>query len=1124
MEIAMSVGNLRTNELERLYSVDESSIKTNNSSDYNRGYRRSSSQVKRIRRDRKIEKLNTLLLDAAGTDNLDECIRLLNEGANCNAKCRESGATALMVAAAWGHERIVHELLTRGASPLLKDNHGRTPAHVAAARGNVDVLKELIKFQSPDIKPKEVINAKVEKTEGEVNDSFDSWLHSHETVLPNMPDLPDGSTPLHAASQWSEGDCVKLLLDNGADPEILDSRGLTPLDVAGEILHRKDEDNDVIFRTGSDVTDIEDRTSSDTDKSDDGTRLRPISNFYKKSNFTPRIEKSSSIPTPYIAQSIKINVEEDKESSSDEEKSRTSTRKVIENLLVASKQESKKNEISGPTGPGRSCLLPESRYRPLKSKKLTTCLFNAVKARDEELVKILLKKNYDVLQFDSKGRTPAHVSVNLQDLGVLSILLNKKEAVNARDSQGRTLLYLAVQNEWRAGVDFLLNANADIKLPANDGSTVIHAAASKMDSVLLEELFTFDDAFEVVNQVDGKQQTPLCCAVAESSTSCVECLLKHGASPNIIQPGEITLLHVASRNGCEEILKLLLESGADILIEFFNEPREGGMTPLHVACKEGNRECVLLLLSSGADVLIKTKTHGKPYYGATPLHLAARYGHFDVAKILIDHDKTVMDQYNDDKWQPLHVAARFGKTECVRLFLQSGGHLASEVSDSNGYRKTALDVIVNFIPKPVEFLQEIFDSFISTNEYPVTHVDCIVTFNYDLFSPISKENRKQLPVLDAVINSPKLILQEEVFQASRLQRYYWRDVESWVKWSTFVLVGWLSFPEFDFENGLPSCYTNTASIAVLLAWLELLFLLSRLPKWGFNVLMFSRVAQKVIKVLATFGFIFIGFMFSFMIEFRSQKPFNDIWRSFVKVIVMTSELEYTDMFENPVESTLIWTVVARCLLLSFVILITIVLMNLMVGLAVNDISLLEAQGRTRRLAKQVTFLTLIELFVYNNCILNTLPGFIRRTIKKWRAVPLKLTLRTGKPHKYDMKRFPLSLRNAILDKASKIQKTDDNVELKQLTDKIDQLLIKQDEKNKRKCGSSFSIDSDNSKIAKLRGELTLSTLQQIINTLNDLKNEINELKTRQAPKRIVPKWNKALYRKPILSKETLYST
>lgn len=92
-----------------------------------------------------------------------------------------------------------------------------------------------------------------------------------------------------------------------------------------------------------------------------------------------------------------------------------------------------------------------------------------------------------------------------------------------------------------------------------------------------------------------------------------------------------------------------------------------------------------------------------------------------------------------------------------------------------------------------------------------------------------------------------------------------------------------------------------------------------------------------------------------MIEFSTNQdsPFNNTLVSFTKVLVMTSEIDYDDIFKTKSNVSELWEYVARIILVSFVILITIVLTNLMVGVAVNDIKLLEAHGKTRRLAKQV---------------------------------------------------------------------------------------------------------------------------------------------------------------------------
>lgn len=95
-----------------------------------------------------------------------------------------------------------------------------------------------------------------------------------------------------------------------------------------------------------------------------------------------------------------------------------------------------------------------------------------------------------------------------------------------------------------------------------------------------------------------------------------------------------------------------------------------------------------------------------------------------------------------------------------------------------------------------------------------------------------------------LINLNLTIFFQELMQASRMQRYYLKDLESWVKWSTFVLATVVVLGEHPI-----SWLSQVTSVAVLLSWLELLFLLSRWPSsLGFYILMFFTVAKNVLKV------------------------------------------------------------------------------------------------------------------------------------------------------------------------------------------------------------------------------------------------------------------------------------
>ena len=59
---------------------------------------------------------------------------------------------------------------------------------------------------------------------------------------------------------------------------------------------------------------------------------------------------------------------------------------------------------------------------------------------------------------------------------------------------------------------------------------------------------------------------------------------------------------------------------------------QSGFTPLHIACVYGHFDIAKLLLEEGGDVEAKTKN------GYMPLHLAAQHGHKLLIEILLIHN------------------------------------------------------------------------------------------------------------------------------------------------------------------------------------------------------------------------------------------------------------------------------------------------------------------------------------------------------------------------------------------------------------------------------------------------------------------------------------------------------
>ncbi|XP_073963806.1 uncharacterized protein isoform X2 [Choristoneura fumiferana] len=199
---------------------------------------------------------------------------------------------------------------------------------------------------------------------------------------------------------------------------------------------------------------------------------------------------------------------------------------------------------------------------------------------------------------------------------------------------------------------------------------------------------------------------------------------------------------------------------------------------------------------------------------------------------------------------------------------------------------------------------------------------------------------------------------------------YFLTLESWVKMTCLTLGAVV--PVAESVTMQPYWHRHAASGALLLTWLQAMFLVSRFPKWGYYVLIFGKVTINIFKILMTSICLVIGFSFCFMIEFQWTPPFDEPFAAFVKtVVMMSSEFDYEDLFGSDHASKLQDTkTVIRLVFVVFVVFVAIILMNFMIGVAVSDINDLQMAGSIKRLEKQVELLSSLEVLVNNRLIAN----------------------------------------------------------------------------------------------------------------------------------------------------------
>ncbi|XP_027231576.1 transient receptor potential channel pyrexia [Penaeus vannamei] len=547
--------------------------------------------------------------------------------------------------------------------------------------------------------------------------------------------------------------------------------------------------------------------------------------------------------------------------------------------------------------------------------------------------------------------------------------------LNAWDPDAARLLKV-VDNESLEGLKALLVAGVHIN--GHGGSfheTALHRAAQLRWTAGLSYLLSAGASVYAKNQFG---QTPLHYAAASQSTACIKLLLSSGR-PGVVDHRDMrghTPLHDASASGCVEAIAVLLKAGALVRAKDAN-----GETPLHKAAKARSIPSMVALLNAGAD-LAAVDDNGESVLSYILHHLPgtmdAVFDHCLVTNSPKINTKTLEVSLN---FLPLTCSFEKNQVQNLQSFVDMGqakllSHPLCEafllLKWMNVRRLFLIEVVFYFIYATLTTILT-FNKFVWTTSH--TNVSELVKERGEDWKEwgeshvqgewgLSAIPDKAEEVLKGlVIFQTVLILLQQLLSLMQNKLAWFRSLSGILHvMITLLVLLVVPFP-------VPAEWQHhLATWMLLLMWTECMVLIGRFPNCGIYVVMFTRVAKVFVRIFAIYFCLLLAFSSAFYVALHYAKDsgtgeqenqvFTNPVLTFTKTLtMMIGELDFGDDFVVGL-SHLVAT--GHIIFLFFVILVSIILSNLLVALAVNDVQGLRNSAHLERLIKQTELVFQME--------------------------------------------------------------------------------------------------------------------------------------------------------------------
>lgn len=536
------------------------------------------------------------------------CVRvLLKHGADVN-KASSSGSVPLMVAVQNGHINVVEELVNTGEVDIDGQNEeGATPLIIAASNGHVELTRLLVE-SGVALDTRTALNGGNTALSIAIAKGYESTVRvlldggANPDVSCHGTSTTSQSTPLIEAVRSNETEIARMLIDAGAEVELEDSSGNSPINKWVSISASDDYSmSQLLLDRGANINLASNGNTPFFNACKLG-RVAMIEYLMERGGDIHQANTDGETPLYVAAHRGYLNV----------------------SMMLVDRGA----KLDVTTHNGR------------------TPLHACAECGRTDVLKLLLIAGADPSTADSAGLTPMSVALQHAQWAVVWELRKCAGAAGALDSAvlnsksglGPPLVQAAgLSGDGNVRlVKVLLNSGAAVNMTDNLNRTALHRASANGCADLVEFLLAAG-ADASAEMTAGA--TPLYVAAENGHVEAVKALLKGPslAGLNKATASGNTPLYAASLKGAHAVVALLIDAGASVL-----KANTGGTTPLRIAVVGGHQRVVMALTSA-----IQTRRVGD-YYNPddfqAALYTAADKGDLVIANTLV---RAGAHPYND---------------------------------------------------------------------------------------------------------------------------------------------------------------------------------------------------------------------------------------------------------------------------------------------------------------------------------------------------------------------------------------------------------------------------------------------------------------------------------------------